>query len=977
MSNIKIPTIVSLCLISIPALLPCNAAPPAEPKTSWPDVESFEGKSLPAYVTSEKSSIELSSEHIQDGKQSLKWTLQNGASLKFATGPLGNVNVYTGYGGYSRSSLTLPVKLTGLSKTAKLTVEFRAGDEAAGHYDIPFAHVGWQQLVHHYTWHTKIKWTKGNLRSKLDNIVIRASGIEGSTHAYFDAIRFNHPRDFRDARNPVLQAWAPKKPNFTGKPNPGPEELAKLQTLETFFTPRPNTGASAKHWQNEIKRINQRIEKESLGHGNPISKNLGHYFGFLNLIADRYATCPSPEYKNQFAKQFITINHWMQEQGLVVNGSCGKANNYVGRTYVDAVTKAREALAKDGSLQRSLAYIKWSYHYDDRFFRPGKKGEESDFGIGQVVSMDYLHNEARRMLQIALMHRDTTERFHHVNHFRTVLSNQITASIKPDGSLFHHGFHYFAYGTMGMNSISGTLLELSKAGLPVSRPALDAIKLGIMRMRWYSGGDTVMLALCGRHPSGTQRIPAEAFLKLAQAYAPYLEGKWDPEMVAAYLRFRPAKAVEKRFHGYQQESHPHGHVSMPYAGLGLHRRSHWLAGVKGFSQYVSAGESYANANRFGMYLSNGFLEIHSHPRPLPSVHGSGTLPDQGWNWCALDGTTSIHAPLSNIANGNGTRIERSGGSFNGGLSHDGRNGLFVLNLDSPMQAHRCREKGSKGGPFKARKSWFFFDQHIICLGTGIQTDQIQYPVRTTLFQKHLNGEHTTTIANAETITLGEKTNIRSFPKGHATFTDPYGNGYIVRNSDPIQLTVGQQQSRSGYDKVDTQGAYATAWIDHGPNPKNAQYEYVILPQTNEEELQTFAKQLKVSDPAPYQVLHQSQQAHVVYHRSSNTIGYAIFETPTTDQPEPWLSKGPLASVSQTCLVMIEENEQQVIVSLTDPNIRPKEKTPTNIRITLRGTLSRTTDEQASYSIVQNENDHTSITVPVLHGESHTLYLNKR
>lgn len=518
---------------------------------------------------------------------------------------------------------------------------------------------------------------------------------------------------------------------------------------------------------------------------------------------------------------------------------------------------------------------------------------------------------------------------------------------------------------MGMGSISGALERLSAAGLPVEERALDAVKLGVMRMRWYAGGEAVMFSLCGRHPSGKQMLAPPTFLNLAKAYAPYRDGRWDSELVAAYLRLAPQQSGKPEFQGIVAEAAPQGHVAMPYAGLSLHRREGWMAGLKVYGKGIAAGESYANANRFGLYLSNGFLELHTHPQPLPNVHGSGVRPDEGWNWCAPDGATTIHAPLSAIANGNGTRSEYGSQTFAGGLSHDGRNGVSALHLSSQSQANVCRAQGTKGGPFEARKSWFFFDNRIVCLGSGIRVDAVEHAVRTTLFQKFLTPDHAGTRAGGEVIEAGESVAARDLT-GKSVLADPYGNVYVT--TDPVRLTVGRQDSRSGYDQKDTNGKYATAWIDHGKNPVDAGYEYAVIVQGGEQAVKT----LEAGKDLPYQVLRKDNAVHVVRDKESRSTGIAAFEG-NVDLDG---LKTPLQKIDQPCLVMAEERDGGLCLSLTHPAPRDGESGTQPVTVHLKGRYEKAGEIPPCVSLESGEGG-TRITAEIAHGESVTVNLTKK
>ena len=59
-------------------------------------------------------------------------------------------------------------------------------------------------------------------------------------------------------------------------------------------------------------------------------------------------------------------------------------------------------------------------------------------------------------------------------------------------------------------------------------------------------------------------------------------------------------------------------------------------------------------------------------------------------------------------------------------------------------------------------------------------------------------------------------------------TDSVGNGYVVRNPVRLRAARQQQESIAGNGRKTTTGAFASAWIDHGPAPRDASYEYAVL-----------------------------------------------------------------------------------------------------------------------------------------------------
>ncbi|WP_435892586.1 polysaccharide lyase family 8 super-sandwich domain-containing protein [Oceaniferula spumae] len=942
----------TLALLPALTLICSGVAHGDEKKGASGIVASFE-TGVPENFAAQGGKLSVSGDHILDGSKALKWDFKNGDAFTVKTGPLGNVNVWTGYGNYSRSAVIFPLYLA-QKGPGHLLVEIRAGEETAATFEVPLVHVGWQKPVFHYSWNSKLKWVNGKLKDKLDNFRISAHGVTGENTAYFDAIFFNDPRDFRDARGPITQSWEPAVHDFSKLPAPTAEDLAKVDAIFKIFNPDPNPNIKREHWEKRVASLKKSIQDQGLQHGNPV-KNHYKNFGFLNSIANDWLRCADPEMRKELATCFHTVNDWMQEQGLVVNGSIGKVNNYGGRLYVDAITKMRGPLKEHGNLKTSIDYLKWSYSYDDHIF-----------GDNHHVSMDYFHNEAARLMRIALTHGDPVVRWHHVNQFRDAFGKQLIVSIEPDGGIFHHGFHYYAYGSMGMNDASWLAAVLSRCGMPVPRKSLDSIRNAVEAMIWYSGR-TTLWSLNGRNAAGTQGAPTGTIKNLAEAYAPYNDGKPDPYLMSNFLRLAGNHAKNPAYADITPAASPNGNFTMPSAALAVHRRDDWLAGIKAYSKYAGSGESYANANRHGLYMSMGQLELLTHPKELPTVLGSGTRPDEGYDWTAIEGATTIHCPIKGIANGNGSRNPKSGEIFVGGLTN-GHNGLFAFTFNTNFTHNIVRnlaadpKQAPKPDNLTALKTWFCFDNRIICLGSNISISGVDYPVRTNLFQKFLTAEHSTTQLNGESLTLADQAITRDETQA-ATLIDPYGNAYITPAETPVHLRISEQKSRNNNDTKDTTGKYSTAWIEHGKNPKDAAYEYAVLVQPTDEDLKSFtAKQ-------PYQVLKKDATAHIVHDAPSNTTGYVIFQKEAelpTDRT--------LKSVAQPCLVMIAEHADHFTVSLTNPDARLQAKEPQPVTITLNGEL--TSADESSPATLETKDGSTQLTVPVLHGESVIIRLKK-
>ena len=85
--------------------------------------------------------------------------------------------------------------------------------------------------------------------------------------------------------------------------------------------------------------------------------------------------------------------------------------------------------------------------------------------------------------------------------------------------------------------------------------------------------------------------------------------------------------------------------------------------------------------------------------------------------------------------------------------------------------------------------------------------------------------------------------------------DGYNNYYFINGND-VQIQIAHQVSRHEKNRTETQGTFASAYINHGVSPQNAQYEYMVLVQPTPKELKAVRRK------APYRILHKDDTAHV-------------------------------------------------------------------------------------------------------------------
>lgn len=126
------------------------------------------------------------------------------------------------------------------------------------------------------------------------------------------------------------------------------------------------------------------------------------------------------------------------------------------------------------------------------------------------------------------------------------------------------------------------------------------------------------------------------------------------------------------------------------------------------------------------------------------------------------------------------------------------------------------------------------------------------------------------------------------------------------------MTRSLQQSRGYTGKEETQGLFATAWYDHGTNPQNDYFYYIILPSKGQEYLNSY-------NPDAIAIVQHGEDGIIVHHKELQMTGYALPKNDTI------IHKGIIKQVSKPCLVMTKTNfdeqaEAHINITVVDPDL---------------------------------------------------------
>lgn len=340
------------------------------------------------------------------------------------------------------------------------------------------------------------------------------------------------------------------------------------------------------------------------------------------------------------------------------------------------------------------------------------------------------------------------------------------------------------------------------------------------------------------------------------------------------------KAVAHSEHGYS-------------AGLGMHSRRIYNFEV-------------GDSNRKGWNINNGRLYLYTDDINQHEDAVKATI-----DWDRLAGTTVVRG-TGNTSAGHG-RV----GAFAGGVGMDGLYGVSSMFLRD------------KYNTLDAKKSYFFFDDEIVELGSGITASDGK-PTETILENIKLGGDPSQPeepgAGDNRFVVDGQEV---SNQIGTAqSFTNP-GYLWVEGNTDgsdfgayfPADATISTlRETRSGkMSDLGTSNAgmntvmqrnYLTLYQDHGNNPVKDKYSFVLLPNRPQEAVAAYSASPDV------EILAHEENLHAVFEKNLNLVAVSSFAA----QKQSVNAHGVDAyiSVDKPANIMSRESGSTLSLVVSDP-----------------------------------------------------------
>ncbi|MET8770181.1 polysaccharide lyase 8 family protein [Streptomyces sp. NPDC004658] len=243
---------------------------------------------------------------------------------------------------------------------------------------------------------------------------------------------------------------------------------------------------------------------------------------------------------------------------------------------------------------------------------------------------------------------------------------------------------------------------------------------------------------------------------------------------------------------------PLGHRLFPAMDRAVHRTPRFTAALAMASDRIAHYECGNGENPRGWHTGSGMLSW------WPRGHGD-QYTDWYWptvDWYRLPGTTVSTKRLP----------DRAGGEW-GAPKPDVR---WVGGTTDGTYAAVGQHLKGLGSTLQARKSWFFLDDAVVCLGAGIScADGV--PVETVVDSRNL-GENGT----------------QGFVRGRNWAHLEEHGGWILPCGGELHTL---REDRTGaWSDINTTSTderrtrrWQTLWLDHGTDPEAARYAYALLP----------------------------------------------------------------------------------------------------------------------------------------------------
>jgi len=321
-------------------------------------------------------------------------------------------------------------------------------------------------------------------------------------------------------------------------------------------------------------------------------------------------------------------------------------------------------------------------------------------------------------------------------------------------------------------------------------------------------------------------------------------------------------------------------------------------GFSMFSKRNGGVESINNENLKGWYTSDGALTLYNGDQ---GQFGEGF-------WATVD-----HTRLAGITTNHQTIAMSSNNNKTNDRDWVGGSALNVENYASIGMDFK-----STMSDLEAKKSWFVFGDQIVALGAGIKTTA-DATTETIVENRKIDNNNKLLVDGSEAVAADGTEQKAANWAWLSENTKGSAIGYYFPEETQVSL---KRETRTGKwsevntntnagDKDEVTKQYISIAMDHGTNPADASYGYVLLPGKTQTEMTAYAKDNGI------EILSNTSALQAAADVQSGVSGYNFFAAGESEVPSQY-GVTKLTSDAPASVTMFNNGHKLIQIAISDP-----------------------------------------------------------
>ncbi|WP_223693857.1 polysaccharide lyase family 8 super-sandwich domain-containing protein [Leifsonia poae] len=450
-------------------------------------------------------------------------------------------------------------------------------------------------------------------------------------------------------------------------------------------------------------------------------------------------------------------------------------------------------------------------------------------------------------------------------------SGTVQEAVQPDASFWAHGAQLYSegYGMALFTTVAMWADSARGTSLAFTRDQLDTIAFYIIDgTRWMIRGEIGMLYLLYRPATTVDGVTSysDVFLDPLDMMA-----RTDPLYATDY------RELADNIRGKTAGSGQLGDKYFWRSEFSSHQRADY--GIfTSLNSSRTVGSEYRSTLRSD--VGNEIVWSKAGATAIQVTNKEYTALGPAFDWYHYPGTTAPYVKETTLGP---SGRSSNGGSFTGGVS-DGTYGASVESLD---------RVGTQ-----AQKSYYYFDNEMVALGSGIQSTS-PASIHTTVNQVDAKSNAS---VNGKPVAAGTDSKVVTDPSW--AYNDKVG--YVFPSGDPVVVSDKTQTGSYYGDKPQSHDAF-TLYFDHGVKPSAASYEYIVLPAATPAQTAAYAAKPAVT------ILRNDTAVQAVQNPALKRTMATFYQAGSLA-----LGDGRTLTLSQPGIVMLDESSGIPVVSLSNP-----------------------------------------------------------